>query len=191
MARNITEFTVPADTSVDAADLIHLGRTSLPAAQQDIKLTGAQFFESMNYQQAIYGAPQLPLVMTANTRHKILDFQSEFAPAGSVVDRVLGTITVPISGTFKVDVLLVMSAPNQNGFNIAAHVTAATGGDFTMSAMAIASRAGAGDLMSFSGTTLVELTAGHELSLEVEPTASLTGLSYINGSFIIAPIALL
>ena len=187
--RNITEF--DPTTTFQSGDLIHLGRNSEPdPAKKDKAILGVDLFNAMNQEIGLFGAPASPLSLTADTYASITDYPAEHDPA-SVADPVAGTITIGKSGAWQITAL-VMTGTASFDFSIATYIGVTNGASYRVpvSGAAIPNRAGAGDLISMSGATMLSLSAGDVLTLDLISDTSIVLTGYPNASFIVKPIQL-
>jgi hypothetical protein len=192
MAKNITQFFTPTapNNTVAAADLIHLGRTANPdPADQDIALTGTEFFGSMNAQAAVLGSPGVVGdVMVGGVPERLRNYGTQIGLIGTP-DEVAGTITVQTSGVYRITVNLIAAAPSNFNFDIAC-VMRWQSGTVLISGQAVSNRANAGNVINLAGGTLIPVTAGDVMELEVESTAAINPITFPNGTFEVTPIFL-
>jgi hypothetical protein len=192
MAKNITQFftpPAPANT-VAATDLIHLGRTANPdPAEQDIALTGTEFFGSMNSQAALLGTPGVVGdVMVGGVPERLRNYGTQIGLIGTP-DEVAGTIAIQTSGVYRITVNLIAAAPSNFNFDIVCLMRWQSG-TVIISGQAVSNRAGAGYVINLAGGTLISVTAGDVMELEVEATTAINPITFPNGTFEVTPIFL-
>ena len=188
--RNITEF--PTTTDIFTDDILHLGRTVAREptnSLRDKSITGAAFFNNMNQVAGVFGAPLVVGGSITTSPIDVTGFSSDTgtSPGGSVPNASAGTITIGVTGIWQVSGSLVWTGGinynlttylNDNGVQTIVdgyHVDSGGAQNTTV----IRAR--------FS--TLINLTAGHVIKLQLKASAAKTAV-FTNGSFTARPVQL-
>lgn len=196
MARNILEFFHPVgpDNFLEQNDLIHLGRDrNTTVSQKDIVLSGTELFDSFNAQGALVGQPSVAGDnLTADVREKLVNWGSELGYAGTL-DEAAGTITITGNATYRINLGLVCHVPLTDNFAMVAYVVWDGGAsEIIMSASSIPSASGAAPdaILNLTGMTMVSLTVGDVLTIEVSSSATISSVTFPNGFIEIQPTSI-
>ena len=186
MAKNILDFFHPGspDNRLQDGDLIHIGRdANTTPSEKDIVLSSTELYNSMNLLTGLFGVPSEPSPIPVGTGGTVRGYSGEF-DLGNLADTTAGTITIGNTGIFEVIASVIYDPDgNTQGNTVTMVLHNSVSGDVLLDTK---SPGNGDDAVHLQGSTLISLTAGDVMTLELTSSDGRTP-TYSDASFVIKP----